>query len=64
MQKQIKAKRGFAAMSPERQREFARRGGKAAQAKGTGHRWDGEEAKRVGRIGGMRGKGRVREQLV
>jgi hypothetical protein len=31
---------GFQHLSPEKQREIAGRGGKAAQAKGTAHRWN------------------------
>jgi general stress protein YciG len=45
-------KRGFAAMSPELQREIASRGGKAAHAKGTAHRFTSEEAKIAGQKGG------------
>jgi len=46
-------KRGFGAMSPERQREIASRGGKAAHAKGTAHEFtSGDEASRAGKKGG------------
>jgi general stress protein YciG len=48
----VKGKRGFALMDPERQREIASRGGKAAHEKGTAHRWSEEEAKEAGRKGG------------
>lgn len=44
--------RGFGSMSPEKQREIASKGGKAAQAKGTAHRWSPEEAQMAGRKGG------------
>lgn len=47
-----KARRGFAAMSPEKQREIASLGGKAAQANGNAHRWTGEDAAAAGRKGG------------
>jgi general stress protein YciG len=47
-----KARTGFAAMDPERQRELAKRGGRAVQEKGTGHRWDSERAKAAGHAGG------------
>ena len=45
-------KRGFAAMSPEKQRAIASMGGKAAHAKGTAHRFTPEEAREAGRKGG------------
>jgi len=45
-------KRGFASMDPERQREIASRGGKAAHEKGTAHEFTSEEAKEAGRKGG------------
>lgn len=46
-------KRGFAALSPERRREIASKGGKASHAAGTGHRFaSGEEAAAMGRKGG------------
>ncbi|HPP75517.1 MAG TPA: KGG domain-containing protein, partial [Armatimonadota bacterium] len=32
--------RGFASMDPEKQREIARKGGRAAHEKGTAHEWD------------------------
>lgn len=47
-----KPKRGFALFSPERRAEISGRGGKAAQAKGTGHRYTSEEAAAAGRKGG------------
>lgn len=47
-----KARRGFAVMDRERQREIARKGGKAAHEKGTAHRWSEAEAKEAGRKGG------------
>ncbi len=47
-----KAKRGFAAMSPEKRCAIARKGGQAVQQKGTAHQFDPEEAKRAGRKGG------------
>jgi len=46
------AHRGFASMDPERQREIAREGGKAAHEKGTAHEFDSEEAREAGRKGG------------
>ncbi len=44
--------RGFAAMSPEKKREIASKGGKAAHAMGTAHKWTSEEAQAAGRKGG------------
>lgn len=50
----MRAKRGFSAMDAERQREIASAGGKAAHARGTAHRFDGEEAREAGRKGGLK----------
>lgn len=44
--------RGFANMTPEQRREIASKGGKAAHAKGTAHRWTTEQAREAGRKGG------------
>ncbi len=49
-----KQRRGFAAMSAERQREIASAGGVAAHAKGRAHQWTPESAAAAGRIGGIR----------
>jgi uncharacterized protein len=43
---------GFAAIDPERQREIASKGGKAAHAKGTAHTFSREEASKAGSKGG------------
>jgi general stress protein YciG len=48
-----KTRRGFAGMSPEKQREIASKGGKAAHAKGTAHHFTPEEARVAGRKGGQ-----------
>ena len=59
-----KERRGFASMSPERQREIASKGGRAAHEKGTAHEWTAEEARRAGRKGGQvsrGGRGRLPE---
>jgi general stress protein YciG len=45
--------RGFAAMPPEKQREVARRGGRAAHERGTAHEFSPEEAREAGRRGGL-----------
>lgn len=47
-----KSKRGFASLSPEKMREIASKGGKAAHAKGTAHQWDSLEASLAGQKGG------------
>lgn len=52
-QEDSKAKRGFAAMSPERQRAIASQGGKAAHEQGAAHQWSKEEAADAGRKGGQ-----------
>lgn len=39
-------------MDPEQQRAIASKGGKAAHAKGTAHRFTSEEARIAGRRGG------------
>jgi uncharacterized protein len=50
---QGKSNRGFASMDPERQRQIASEGGKAAHEKGTAHEFTSEEAREAGRKGGM-----------
>ena len=52
-----KARRGFASMSPEKQREIASKGGRAAHAKGTAHEWSADEAREAGRKGGQVSRG-------
>src|SRR6266566_4624705 len=47
-----KERRGFASMSPEKQREIASKGGRAAHEKGTAH-----EARSAGRKGGQVSRG-------
>ncbi len=44
--------RGFASMSTEKKLEIASKGGKAAHAQGTAHKWTSEEAQAAGRKGG------------
>ena len=46
--------RGFASMNAEKQKEIARKGGKAAHAKGTAHEFTADEARAAGRKGGER----------
>ena len=45
--------RGFAAMSPEKQKEIASEGGRAAHQLGVAHEWNSEEARQAGRKGGQ-----------
>ena len=62
-----KERRGFASMSPEKQREIASKGGRAAHQKGTAHEWTSEEARSAGRKGGQisrGGRGRLIEAPV
>jgi uncharacterized protein len=59
-----KERRGFASMTPEKQREIASKGGRAAHQKGTAHEWTSEEARSAGRKGGQisrGGRGRLDE---
>jgi general stress protein YciG len=48
-----RARRGFAAMSPERQREIASQGGRAAHQQGVAHQWSANEAREAGKKGGQ-----------
>ena len=43
---------GMKNLSPERIRQIARKGGRAAHAKGTAHKWTSAEAAAAGRKGG------------
>ncbi|MGE5392946.1 MAG: KGG domain-containing protein [Candidatus Saccharibacteria bacterium] len=59
-----KGKQGFASMSPEKQREIASKGGRAAHMNGTAHEWTREEARVAGGKGGKisrGGRGRLPE---
>jgi stress-induced acidophilic repeat protein len=44
-------------MSPEKQREIASKGGRAAHEKGTAHEWTADEARSAGRKGGQVSRG-------
>jgi len=44
-------------MSPEKQREIASKGGRAAHQKGTAHEWTSDEARSAGRKGGQISRG-------
>lgn len=52
-----KERRGFASMSPEKQREIASKGGRAAHMKGTAHEWTSAEARAAGQKGGRASRG-------
>lgn len=52
-----KERRGFASMLPEKQREIASKGGRAAHQKGTAHEWTSDEARNAGRKGGQISRG-------
>ena len=52
-----KERRGFASMTPEKQREIASKGGRAAHQKGTAHEWNSDEARSAGRKGGQISRG-------
>jgi general stress protein YciG len=54
--------RGFASMDRDKQKEIARKGGKAAHEKGTAHEWTSEEARTAGRKGGLISHQRRRER--
>ncbi len=47
------ARRGFAAMDRDKQKQIASQGGKAAHQQGVAHRWTPEEASEAGRKGGQ-----------
>jgi uncharacterized protein len=49
----VTSKRGFGSISPERQREIAAMGGKAAHASGNAHAFDSSTAVEAGRRGGV-----------
>ena len=57
MNTERKERRGFASMSPEKQREIASKGGRAAHEKGTAHEWTADEARSAGRRGGQVSRG-------
>ena len=46
--------RGFASMSSDKQREIARKGGRAAHERGTAHEFTSDEARAAGKKGGER----------
>jgi general stress protein YciG len=52
-----KERRGFASMSPDKQREIASKGGRAAHVKGTAREWTSDEARHAGHKGGVVSRG-------
>jgi hypothetical protein len=50
---QKKSVRGFAAMDAEKQKEIARKGGRAAHEQGVAHEWSSNEAREAGKKGGQ-----------
>ncbi len=51
--------RGFASMDPDKQREIASKGGRAAHVQGTAHEWTSDDARAAGRKGGAASRRRV-----
>lgn len=49
-------KKGLALVSPEKRRQIAAKGGKAAHAQQRAHEWTSEEAAKAGRIGGLKSR--------
>jgi general stress protein YciG len=54
--------RGFAGMDPDRQRQIASKGGKAAHESGHAHEFDSREAAEAGRRGGKAAHGSDRSR--
>lgn len=50
---EVKKTRGFAVMDSAKRREIAKKGGIAAHAGGTAHKFTQEEAREAGRKGGL-----------
>lgn len=63
MQLQKGRGRGFASMSVEKKREIASKGGRAAHAMGTAHKWTSEEAQAAGRKGGSISRRRPKQAI-
>jgi len=51
MSKSMHTKRGFARLTKAQRIAISTKGGKTAQAKGTGHRWSADEARLRGAEG-------------
>ena len=61
-QNQKKSVRGFAAMDTEKQKEIARKGGRAAHEQGVAHEWSSQEAREAGKKGGQSRNRRSRDE--
>lgn len=55
--------RGFASMDRTKQREIARKGGRAAHLRGTAHEWSSEEAREAGRKGGTASRRKHQQEV-
>ena len=55
--------RGFASMDRTKQREIARKGGRAAHLRGTAHEWSSEEAREAGRKGGKASRRKHQQEV-
>lgn len=55
------ARRGFASMPPDVQRRVASMGGKEAHRLGRAHKWNSEEAREAGKIGGAISRRRYKQ---
>lgn len=49
--------RGFASMDPQKQKQIASKGGKAAHEKGSAHEFNSQEARQAGSKGGQSSRG-------
>lgn len=56
-------KRGFGSFSPEKRKEIARKGGKAAAIKGASHRFTHDEAVAAGKKGKKKPYGTITNNL-
>lgn len=50
--------RGFASMDPQKQKQIASKGGKAAHEKGSAHEFNSQEARQAGSKGGQSNRSR------
>lgn len=50
---QSNSSRGFASMDPQKQKQIASKGGKAAHQKGSAHEFTSQEARKAGSKGGQ-----------
>lgn len=57
-----KQHRGFAAMSKKKRLELCSKGGRAAHKKGVAHEWTRDQARALGRQGGLKSQEKRRQQ--